>query len=209
MTRRFHAPTLGRAAGFTLLELLIAITIFAVIGAMALGGYNQLLTQRERADVSMARIRATQLAVTRIAQDFEQLEPRPVRDPTAQTQRAALMIDTSGTYAVEFTRAGWSNPAGVQRSTLQRAAYRLQDGKLYRDYWTVLDRTLNSMPVEVNLLDKVTAFKLRFMDQNRQWQTIWPIAGAGAAGARNLPLAVEFTLQLEDWGEIKRVVEVL
>lgn len=209
MMRRFHSPILGRAAGFTLLELLIAITIFAVIGAMALGGYNQLLSQRERADVSMARIRATQLAVTRIAQDFEQLEPRPVRDPTAQTQRAALMIDTSGTYVIEFTRAGWSNPAGVQRPTLQRVAYRLQDGKLYRDYWTVLDRTLNSMPLEVNLLDKVTAFKLRFMDQNRQWQTIWPTAGAGAAVARNLPLAVEFTLQLEDWGEIKRVVEVL
>jgi general secretion pathway protein J len=201
---------LNRArAGFTLLELLIAITIFAVIGAMALGGYNQLLKQRERADTSMARIRALQLAVTRIAQDFEQLEPRPVRDPTAQIQRAALMIDTSGIYGVEFTHAGWSNPAGVQRPTLQRVAYRLQDGKLYRDYWTVLDRTLNSMPVEVTLIDKVSSFKLRFMDQNRQWQTTWPVAGAGANAARSLPTAVEFTLQLEDWGEIKRVVEVL
>lgn len=196
-------------AGFTLLELLIAITIFAVIGAMALGGYNQLLKQRERADTSMARIRATQLAVTKIAQDFEQLEPRPIRDPTAQTQRAALMTDASGVNVVELTRAGWSNPAGVQRSTLQRVAYRLRDGKLYRDYWTVLDPTLGSMPVEVELLDKVTAFKLRFMDQNRQWQTLWPAAGASATSARDLPLAVEFTLQLEDWGEIKRLVEVL
>lgn len=200
-----------RRAGFTLLELLIAITIFAIIGALALGGYNQLLAQRARADESMARIRITQLAVTRIAQDFVQLEPRPVRDATAQTQRPALMTEAGGLYAVEFTRSGWSNPAGVQRPTLQRVAYRVQDNKLYREYWTVLDRTLATTPVEVDLLDKVTNFSLRFMDQNRQWQTSWPMGAAGAPSerARALPLAVEFTLQLEDWGEIKRVVEVL
>jgi general secretion pathway protein J len=198
--------------GFTLLELLIAIAIFAVVGALAMSGYNELLMQRERAMQTMARARAVQRAVTRLTQDFAQLEPRPVRDATAATVNPALYLNAGGTYVVELTRAGWSNPAGVSRATLQRVGYRLLDGKLYRDYWTVLDRTLSSTPVEAVLMDKVTAFSLRFMDRNRQWQTTWPANSTGGTGitrARSLPLAIEITVTLEDWGELKRVVEVV
>lgn len=194
--------------GFTLIELLIAITIFAIIGVMALGGYNELIKQRERGDATMARVRALQLTMTRLAQDFEQAEPRPIRDGTAATARAAFLVDATTTYLVEFTHAGWTNPAGVQRSTLQRVAYRVADGKLYRDYWTVLDRTLTNMPVDVALLDKVSSMTLRFMDQNRQWQTTWPATATGGGNRRSMPMAVEITLQLEDWGEIKRLVEL-
>lgn len=200
------------SAGFTLLELLIAIAIFAVVGVLAMGGYNQLLMQRERAAQTMERTRAIQRAMTRLTQDFAQLEPRPVRDATAATVNPALYFNASGTYLVELTRAGWSNPAGVSRATLQRVGYRLLDGKLYRDYWTVLDRSLSNTPVQAQLVDKVTAFSLRFMDRNRQWQTTWPAnstGGTGTARARSLPLAVEITLTLEDWGELKRVVEVV
>ncbi|MGE0113567.1 MAG: type II secretion system minor pseudopilin GspJ [Steroidobacteraceae bacterium] len=198
-------------SGFTLLELLIAIAIFAVVGVLAMSGYNELLMQRERAAQTMARARAVQRAVTRLAQDFAQLEPRAVRDATATTTNPALYFNAAGTYVVELTRAGWTNPAGVSRSTLQRVGYRLVDGKLYRDYWTVLDRTLSNTPAQALLIDKVTAFSLRFMDRNRQWQTGWPAdstGGAGNARARSLPLAVEITLTLEDWGQLKRVIEV-
>jgi general secretion pathway protein J len=117
---------------------------------------------------------------------------------------------------VEFTRAGWTNPTGINRSTLQRVRYRLVDNKLYRDYWGVLDRTLNSTPIEVQLLDKVQSVTFRFMDNGRQWQTTWPasqatqVAGAPAASfaSRDLPIAIEVTINLQDWGEIKRLVEV-
>ncbi len=199
-------------AGFTLLELLIAISIFAVVGILAMSGYNELLMQRERASQTMARARTVQRAVTRIAQDFEQLEPRPIRDATATTVNPALYLNAGGTYAVELSRAGWTNPAGVSRATVQRVGYRLVDGKLYRDYWTVLDRSLSNTPVQAMLMDKVTTFTLRFMDRNRQWQTTWPAnstGGSGNARARSLPLAVEITLTLEDWGELKRVIEIV
>lgn len=198
-------------AGFTLLELLIAIAIFAVVGVLAMSGYNELLMQRERASQTMERARMVQRAMTRLGQDFAQLEPRPVRDATATTLNPALYFNAN-TYLVELTRAGWTNPAGVPRATLQRVGYRLLDGKLYRDYWTVLDRTLNNVPVQVLLVDKVTAFTLRFMDGNRQWQTTWPANSTGGTGrmrARALPLAVEITLTLEDWGELKRIIEVV
>jgi general secretion pathway protein J len=100
----------------------------------------------------------------------------------------------------------------VSRSTLQRVGYRLADGKLYRDYWTVLDRQQNSVAVPALLIDKVKSFSLRFMDGNRQWQTNWPagsVGGSGMALSRRLPLAIEITLTLDDWGELKRIVEVV
>ncbi len=199
------------AAGFTLLELLIAIAIFAVVGVLAMTGYNELLLQRERAAQTMLRVRTVQRAVSRLTQDFAQLEPRPVRDATATTVNPALYFNSGEPNTVELTRAGWTNPAGVSRSTLQRVRYHLIDGKLYRDYWTVMDRTLSNTPVQVLLVDKVTGFSLRFMDRNRQWQTTWPatsVGGIGMARARSLPLAVEITLILADWGEVKRIVEV-
>lgn len=210
-------PSAKTNDGFTLLELLITIAIFAIVGILAMSGYNQLVTQREHAAATMARIRAVQRTVVRLTQDFGQLEPRPIRDATASTVQPALSFNTTGTYVVEFTRAGWTNPAGVNRSTLQRVGYRLVDGKLYRDYWTVLDRTLSNTPVQTQLVDKVTTFSLRFMDSNHQWQTSWPVStgtvtpGTGAKTnnqPRALPLAVEINLTLQDWGDIKRIVEV-
>ena len=194
--------------GFTLLELLIAISIFAIVGVLAMSGYNELIMQRERAAETMARARTIQRAMTRLAQDFAQLEPRPVRDATASTANPSLYSTSSG--AIELTRSGWTNPAGVARATLQRVGYRLENGKLLREYWNVLDRTLSSQPLQAVQVDKVTGFTLRFMDRNRQWQNRWP-ADSVPPNERNraLPLAVEITLTLEDWGELTRVIEVV
>jgi general secretion pathway protein J len=206
-----NAPR-ARLHGFTLLELLIAVAIFALIGALAMGGYNELIKQREHAAETMARTRSIQRAMLRLCNDFEQLEPRPVRNATATTTDPALYYNATGTYIIEVTRSGWTNPAGLPRSTLQRVGYRLSEGKLYRDYWSVLDRNLNTPTLQAELLPKVTSFTLRFMDRNRQWQTTWPATstgGTGTARARSLPIAVEITLTLEDWGQIQRVVEVV
>jgi general secretion pathway protein J len=92
---------------------------------------------------------------------------------------------------------------------LQRVQYRLQDGKLRRDYWVVLDRTLNAEPQSTVLIDKVKSVSLRYMDQNLGWHEQWPPLGAsGPDVARMLPIAVEITVELEDWGKIVRLVEV-
>jgi general secretion pathway protein J len=206
-----------RSQGFTLLEVLVAMAIFAVIGIMAMGGYNELSRQSERLKESMQRVRAIQLAVMRLTQDFAELEPRPVRDPLGANSEPALFADDRGQTLVQLTRAGWSNPAAIQRSTMQRVAYRMENGKLYRDYWAVLDRTLASEPVEVELLDRVRDVRLRFLDRNRVWSAQWPATTiqTGAASAINpsanladRPIAIEVTVELEDWGALMRLIEV-
>ncbi|AMN46983.1 hypothetical protein ACG33_07710 [Steroidobacter denitrificans] len=196
-------------SGFTLLEVLVAVAIFTVVGTLALSGYNELVKQSGIAEAGAARTRAVQRAVQRLSLDFSMLEPRPVREPLGEAIEPALRAEGGGTRIADFTRAGWSNPAGIPRSTLQRVAYQLEDETLRREYWVVLDRTLAIEPVGVVLLDQVKELKLRFLDANRNWHAQWPPAGYSASDAPRLrPIAVEITLELADWGRIIRLIEV-
>jgi general secretion pathway protein J len=200
----------GRESGFTLVEVLVAIFIFAIVSAIAMGGYNELVKQSDIVDAGAARTRAVQQTMQRLNLDFTSLEPRPVRQPLGDGLLPALRADEKNAdELVEFTHSGWSNPAGVPRSTLQRVAYRIQDNKLIRDYWLALDRTMTSEPESAVLVDKVKSLKFRFMDPNRTWHDQWPPLGFSPGDAPWVrPIAVEITLELEDWGELKRLVEV-
>ena len=198
-----------RSSGFTLLEVLVAVAIFVIVGVLALTGYNELSMQSGRVETSAARIRAVQSAFTHLNQDFATLEPRPVRQPIGEGLVPALQAnDKQVDELVELTRSGWSNPAGVPRPTLQRVAYRLVDNKLRRDYWVSLDHVSTEDPVSSVMLDRVKSVKLRFLASNRQWQDQWPPLGYSAPDLMSVrPLAVEVTLELEDWGKIARIVE--
>ena len=138
----------SKALGFTLLEILVAVAIFVIVGTMAMAGYNELITQSDRVDQTASRTRAIQFAVMRMGQDFATLEPRAVRQPLGDELDPALRAGTgTGTDGlIELTHSGWSNPAGVPRPTLQRVAYRLDQGRLQRAYWPRLDRTMNVDP---------------------------------------------------------------
>jgi general secretion pathway protein J len=85
--------------------------------------------------------------------------------------------------------------------------YRVEDGILIRSYWPVVDRLLEEEPVETELLDGVSEFRIRFLDANGEWAEQWP-AQETAAVPRLLPRAVEIVLELDDWGQLIRLIEV-
>jgi general secretion pathway protein J len=209
MMGNHEALRIMRARGFTLVEVLVAIFILAVVAAIAMGGYNELVKQTGILDASADRTREIQSAMQRMTIDFTSLEPRPVREPLGDSVLPALRSDTRSQALAEFTRSGWSNPAGMPRSTLQRVAYRLENEKLLREYWLVLDRTMTGEPESAVLLDRVKRMRLRYLDANRRWHEQWPPLGfSGPEAPRLRPVAVEVTVELEDWGELKRLIEV-
>jgi general secretion pathway protein J len=200
----------SRHGGFTLVELLVALFITAIIFAMGYGAINQALEDRENLKVRQDRLTAVQKTVGILTRDFTQLAPRPVREAIGDGWQPSLRAEGESASLVEFTRAGWANPAGIQRSTLQRVAYLLEDGTFRRQHWTVLDATLASPVVKRDLLDRVESVSFRFMDASRRWRTEWPIAQPNdlEGTLRMRPLAVEVTVELEDWGTLVRLIEV-
>lgn len=195
--------------GFTIIELMVAMLITAIVFALGYGSLNQALANRETITARAGRLQALQATVRGLVQDFSQLAPRPVRDPLGGDHIPALLGASS---QATLTRGGWMNPAGVPRAALQRVRYVLEDGKLYREQWAVLDATLAPLPTRRLLLDGVRAFSLRYKNDGRTWQTDWPPpASSGTRTEQELrwrPIAVEVTLELEDWGTIVRLVEV-
>jgi general secretion pathway protein J len=200
----------GRATlgGFTLLELLVAIAIFAVVSSLALTGYTQLQQQSEYAEQRLSRLREVQRAVQTLCQDLEQLEPRAIREPLGDGYLPALQVTDTLEYHVQLTRAGWSNTAGLPRPTLQRVGYRIEDEQLWRDHWPVLDRTLVVEPVKMRMLDGVRSISFRFLTNNRDWVDRWPAPQAAGRNERSRPAAIEVVIELEDWGRIRRLVEI-
>ncbi len=123
--------------------------------------------------------------------------------------------EANGLDLVVLTRTGWANPAGVQRPALERVSYRLTNGTLQRVHWPELDVTQATTPLSQDLLDHVKSITFRYLTDARQWTDEWPPATsvvfsplAANPTLRIRPLAVEVTVELEDWGSIVRIIEI-
>lgn len=206
-----------RQSGFTLLELLVAIGIFALMAAMAYGGLNNLLKNSQITDEHAARLTQLQTSFLWLGRDIEQIANRRIRDEYGDSQ-LALSSTEVGLYQLEFTRGGWRNPVGRARSNLQRVAYSVRENQLIRFYWNVLDRAQDSKPLEVVLLDGVNRMELRFMSGSgsaqksgqgkQEWTDAWPSSALGTQPSDDPPLAVEVILETEAEGRISRLFRV-
>ncbi|MCC5857326.1 MAG: type II secretion system minor pseudopilin GspJ [Ectothiorhodospiraceae bacterium] len=190
-----------RQRGFTLIELMVAVGIFAVLSAMAFQGLRAVMDAREGIQQQTERLKQVQQAMAVLERDFQQGVTRGIRDPFGDPREAMLSDDLAD---LEFTRAGRSNPLGMVRSELQRVAYRLDEDVLIRIHWEVLDQQVEPPRGTTEILEGVTELRFRYLDRNRDWRETWPPAGQ-PRGTELLPVAVEITLELEDLGELVRL----
>ncbi len=204
---------MSRQRGFTLLELLLALSIFALMSAMAYSGLTATLNAREGINAALDRTQSIQLAIFRMRADLEQTTPRGIRDQFGDSQPALLGSAENG---ITFTRNGWRNPLGERRSNLQRVGYRLDDnGKLLRLHWRVLDRAQDSAPLETELLSDVESMEWRYLAENYEWIDRWPQARSDinrnpdAAPDNSLPRAVELRLETATLGEIRHLFYIV
>jgi general secretion pathway protein J len=188
------------AAGFTLLELLVAVAIFAVIGAMAYGGLQNVMDQQQQTTLHAERLKRLQLVYRILQRDLEQIVDRSIRNEFGDPVEA--LVGGSGFNGVEFSRAGYPNPAGFLRSEIQRVAYIPDQDRLLRRSWRVLDRAQDTQPDEQVLVENMVEFALRFLDRNREWQENWPPLSGSGSGPGGGPRAVEVELELENVGAL-------
>ena len=195
------------ARGFTLLEMVITIAIFAFIYVWAASFLGSALQGRDQLTASADIMERNQRAMTFLTLDFEQLVSRPVRDPYGDPQPAIMGRDNY----VEFTRLGWSNPFGLRkRSEMQRVMYSLEEGTLYRRYWPVLYANVATELQEDVLRENVETFTVRYLDLTPQgewqWLELWPDVAmlSQPVWQQRLPKSIEVEIELEDGDIIHR-----
>lgn len=197
------------AQGFTLLELLIAITIFAIIATFVYAGLNVVLDTKQQTEQHLERLSKLQLGLHLLQRDIEQAVNRPVRDQYGDSQ-SALKSGGLSELLLELTRGGYANPLKQSRSTLQRVGYQLEDDSLYRVIWPTLDRASESEPRRQRLFNEVESVEIVFYDQEMKKRNEWPYSqsGANSEPSPTLPKAVEIVIEFEKWGKIRRLFRV-
>ena len=188
-------------AGFTLVEILIAMAVFAVISVITYTTLTSAINVSNRTSGVAQSLADIQRVLMLMERDLIQMAPRPVLDEYGEEQ-PAFFINGLSTEGFEFTRGGYQNPARLPRSLLKRIAYEVRDEKLYRKTWRVLDRATQTEPeFEEPLIEGVTRFEIAAYEND--WVERWPPEEAGSQaqpGPDELPRAVRVLMEIEEYG---------
>ena len=188
--------------GFTLIEVLVAMAILAVVIMATHQILDSTTKAKEASDEKIAELNGLQTAFRLMDQDFSQMTQRTVRNEAGDAQEQYLL---AGRYILEsqydgiaFVRDGWVNPINLlPRSELQAVGYRVLDDNLERVYRVYVDQ-LDNMELRVQVVLKgIEELKFEFLDANNEWQEQWQI--------KALPKAVAVTLQQIEAEPIRRV----
>lgn len=185
--------------GFTLVEVLIAISIVAFIGLASSQVISSVLRSDEISQEADKRITLLQRTYQTVQRDMMQMTQRAVRvnggEPQKRYMFAGESVIESDDDGIVFTRHGWRNPAQMfPRSTLQSVGYRLTQDTLERLHFLYPDQAAGVEPQVTQLLTGVTAFKLEFFN-NGVWLKTWE--------KPNLPQGIALLLTTQALGEIR------
>jgi general secretion pathway protein J len=188
--------------GFTLMEVLVVMSVFAIIGIIASQIVSRVLENQQVLAERGGRLADLQRAMLILQRDVMQLNGRGVRDQLGDPLEP-LMIGADG--MVEFTRAGWRNPLEQPRSELQRVGYLVQEETLYRAYWPNLDRAPQQEPILQELLPGVTQIEFLAVDVTGNEHSFWPLLGDYAQDPNAALAGIVLRMETEPFGVIERL----
>ena len=187
-----------RAGGFTLIEILIALSILALIAVLGYRATSALAQSEARLSAEAARWRTLDGMFARLEADMRAAQPRTARAGNSVEPAWVGATDASGNATLRFSRAG-TESTGEPGAAGQRIAYRLESGAVEVAYWPHLDQPASVAPTAYALADGVAALRISYLDSQGGWQERWPVLGEPA-----LPRAVRVVLALDDGTSIER-----
>lgn len=192
--------SIKKSTGFTLIEVLLAVSIFAVISLASFSIFDGVLSGDRASQEQIKRLNDIQRAWLLMERDFIQIAQRSMRVDGSEPLSGFIHTDvdalSSEDQSIAFVRAGWTNPGLlIPRSDMQSVAYRLFENKLQRLHYNFVDAVVGEEPKTRDLLAGITALKFEYFCQNK-WQAQLP--------SERMPSAIKVIVESEDFGEIYR-----
>ncbi len=181
----------GKRNGFTLVEMMVALFIFAMLSVAGVIMLRTAVDSDEITAENLGQMASMQRFVSLMEADLSQALPRTSRDE-AGSREAAFSSETGGPDAafLRFTRGGQSNINGEARSNLERVEYRLTDGNLERWRYRMTDG--GSIDRPAILISKIGSLEVRFRDKRGLWSSRWETERLA-----DMPRAVEIEFEQE------------
>ncbi|MFT5112697.1 MAG: general secretion pathway protein J [Parasphingorhabdus sp.] len=198
----------GRNSGFTLLEMVIAIAIFSIIGMISFVTLDQFIRARETLAVKNAELKNLQQTFLAFDRDIRFMVSRPVRDELGETIPALQPYSDGVTVEgdlLEFT-ASAPHPSNQLLQRLYRVSWSIKDQVLVRNLWLILDRDFDSVPRERKLLSDVASVEVNYLKPREtepgvEYTSVWEVENG-------LPVGVELIVTLTNERTYRRLLEV-
>ena len=189
---------------FTLIEILVALFIFALVALISGQLLSRTLSAQDQLQDRGERLALVHRAMQIVQRDLLQLTNRPIRNSDDLERLGPLLINTDG--FLEMTRMGWRNPLRHSRSEMQRISYRLEDEKLIRGYWHILDRGYDAEPAFQTMLEDVKRVEFYVLDIQGEEHKFWPPMRQNEQVAD--PIAIILRIEIAPFGVIERIWQV-
>lgn len=173
--------------GFTLIEILIALFIFAILSLMTASIVRTLLSEETHTQAHFKTYLLLQKGMLHLSTDLEHAVPRSITNGNGKKEPALFGTQND----ITFTRNSLANPLGeMNRSTLERVHYFLKDDQLIRETWPHLDQTTESHSQQKIVLSSLDALQLDYLDNNNEFHSTW----GEEKTEETLPKAIRVTL---------------
>jgi len=195
--------------GFTLIEILIALMIFAIMGVLAARSLQSIIRVHNALKKDNRQTMELMMTMTLLRRDISEAINRPVLSNSGVSTPA---LSASGSQLI-FTRTGLLNPFNESRqSNMQRIGYVLKGDQLTRLSWDVLDAAKNTQPESQVLLSGVESIKWQYIASNGEKSSVWPLPQdlpkIQQKPVDPLPVVVLMVMQLKGQGVLQGVFPI-
>ena len=195
--------------GFTLIEILIALVIFSIVGILAAMSLHAMIRTHKKLQKTDASITQLELTMTMMRRDIAQAIDRPIIDSDGSKEAAFVAVGGSD---MTLTRMSLQNGLNNHvQGDMQRVGYALQGNQLVRLTWDVLDQPPRAQPEKQVLLRDVQSLQWQFLTDKNQTVSMWPPATGSnlqMQNASSLPKAVLMVMKIKNEGALQGVFPV-
>lgn len=196
-----------KTRGFTLIEVIVALSIFAVLSVVGYKGLNSLIQTKERLALEDDKWQQLVLFFDRVELDVKQSVNRPVRGRDGSLEPAWIGRPSyAGEYGAQlvFSRFGDSEQIGFLMDT-RRIGYRLHEGAVELLIWPSLDAAPNAKPELFKVLPHVAQITLSYLTQDGRLVNVWPQNLVLSEPQSFAPSALQMAIKLDTGETITRI----